>query len=411
MRALRGPGPFLGSNAIAVSPDGRNVYVASSRSDAIAVFIRDRRNGALSQSRGSAGCIAAGGDQGCAEGVGLRVPNSVAVSPDGRNVYATSGASNAVVVFQRDRSTGALTQASDGSGCIASPPTAGCSTGRALGGPDVVVVSPDGGNVYVGAFFGNAIAVFDRNRSTGVLTQPAGVRGCVTNAPTPDCATGLALQAPEGMGISADGKNLYVATAISNALLNLVRERSTGALSQAVDGSGCITDAPTDGCTTGVQIAGANAVGISPDDADVYITTLFSNSVSAFARDQTSGQLDQLSGTSACAIYVIAVGCGLARELSAPEGVAVSPDGASVYAAAYGSSAIDVFNRDPGTGAVVQKAGRAGCLTHAKTVGCARGRRLRRVTSLALSPDGRNLYSAAFGSNAVAVFNRVGTAR
>jgi DNA-binding beta-propeller fold protein YncE len=32
VRALRGPAPFLGSHAVAVSPDGKNVYVASSGS-------------------------------------------------------------------------------------------------------------------------------------------------------------------------------------------------------------------------------------------------------------------------------------------------------------------------------------------------------------------------------------------
>ena len=44
-RALKGPGPFMGSRAIAVSPDGANVYVASSGSDTIAIFSRDRRSG------------------------------------------------------------------------------------------------------------------------------------------------------------------------------------------------------------------------------------------------------------------------------------------------------------------------------------------------------------------------------
>ena len=42
-RALKGPGPFMGSRAIAVSPDGKNVYVASSKSDAIAIFRRNAR--------------------------------------------------------------------------------------------------------------------------------------------------------------------------------------------------------------------------------------------------------------------------------------------------------------------------------------------------------------------------------
>src|SRR3984957_17140901 len=38
VRGLAGPAPILGSHAVAISPNGRNVYVASSRSNAIAVF-------------------------------------------------------------------------------------------------------------------------------------------------------------------------------------------------------------------------------------------------------------------------------------------------------------------------------------------------------------------------------------
>src|ERR1700733_4257513 len=80
VRALRGPAPILGSHALAISPDGRNVYVASSGSHAIAVFTRNRRTGALSQTTGAAGCIALAGANGCARAVGLAVANSVTVS-------------------------------------------------------------------------------------------------------------------------------------------------------------------------------------------------------------------------------------------------------------------------------------------------------------------------------------------
>ena len=121
------------------------------------------------------------------------------MSADGANVYATSLDSNAVTTFTRDPSTGALSQAGDGSGCITNAATTGCTTGRALDGPDVVTVSPDGNNVYVGAFFGNAVAVFARDPSTGALTQPSGATGCLVNAPTDGCTTALALAAPEGM--------------------------------------------------------------------------------------------------------------------------------------------------------------------------------------------------------------------
>ncbi len=407
VRALRGPAPILGSNAVAISPDGKSLYVASSQSDAIAVFKRNPRSGALSQRSGAAGCISAGGVSGCAAAVGLLRPNSVTVSADGANVYATSVGSNAVTTFSRNPSTGALTQAGDGSGCISNAALTGCSTGRALDGPDIVTVSPDGANVYVGAFPGSAVAVFARDGATGALTQPADDSGCLTNAPTDGCTSAIGLGSPEGMAVSADGNNVYVAAALSNDVAVLDRDPSTGALTQASDGSGCISNAALTGCTTGTQLSGADAVAVSPDDADVYVTSLFSNSLTSFTRTAGTGELAQQSGTSACAIYVFAVGCSLARAMSGTEGLAVSPDGASVYTAAYESNAIVVFNRNTSTGAVIQKSGRMGCVTTSKAPDCRRAKALSQVGSLAVSPDGKHVYAAAFGSDAVAVFKRV----
>ena len=201
------------------------MYVASSRSNAIAVFRRNRRTGRLTQGSGSAGCIAAKGSGGCAGVRGLIGPNSVTVSPDGRNVYATSVASDAVVVMRRNPSTGALTQPTGAAGCVAPSTKSGCAVGRALDGPDVVTVSPDGDNVYVGSFLGNAVVTFDRGSACG-LTQPADTTGCLTNTATSGCATGLALSAPEGMAVSGDGANVYVASAASNAVVVLTRNAS-----------------------------------------------------------------------------------------------------------------------------------------------------------------------------------------
>lgn len=411
VRALDGPAPFLGSNAVAISRDGKNVYVAASRSDAIAIFRRNARTGKLTQRSGTAGCIAAKGASGCAEARGLNGPNSVAVSADGKNVYATSLVSDAVTTFRRKGSTGVLTQLRGVSGCIADRAVPGCAAGRALDGPDVVTVSPDGDNVYVGAFFGNAVAAFARDASTGALTQPSDATGCTTNAPTDGCATGLALAAPEGMAISADGNNVYVATAVSNALGVFTRNPSTGALTQATDGTGCVVNSPLSGCTTGTQLGGANAVAVSSDDDNVYVTSLLSNSLTTFNRAPSTGQLTQQTGTSACVIYVLAVGCSLGRAFSAPEGLAVSSDGASVYAAAFKSGAVDVFNRNADSGALIQKPRRRGCLTKPGTPDCARARALRGVSSVGVSPDGKYLYSGSFASDAVGVFKRVTRAR
>jgi DNA-binding beta-propeller fold protein YncE len=403
-RALEGPGPFMGSRAIAVSADGGNVYVASSRSNAIAVFRRNPRTGALGQPSGAAGCVAAKGAFECGKAVGLNGPNSVAISPNGRNVYVTSRGSNAVAAFQRNRSTGALHQLPGAAGCVSGVPLPGCATATALLGPDVVLVSPDGKNVYAGSFFGNAVVALGRDPSSGALAQLAGSAGCIAAA-TSACATGLALGAPEGMAISGDGKSVYVATALSSAATVLARDPATGALTQATDGSGCIVDVALAGCTEGRELNGANAVVLSPDDEDAYVTSLFSNSVTSFTRSVSSGTLAQKEGTTGCLVWLRAVGCSFGRAMSSPEGLAVSPDGANVYAAAFATGAIDVLERSS-SGVVVQKPGLAGCVATRSVPGCTHGRALRGVSSIALSPNGRYLYSTSFGSNAVDIFRR-----
>lgn len=393
----------MGSRAIAVSEDGKNVYVASSGSDAIAIFTRNQQTGALTQPPGTGGCVADKGKGGCAKAVGLDGPNSVALSPEGRFLYATSRASNSVTAFHRNTSTGALTQLAPGTGCVAGVPIPGCAPGRALLGPDVVAVSPDGKNVYVGSFFGNAVAIFEREKN-GALSQAGGPAGCIAEA-TAGCAPGIALGAPEGLAVSPEGSSVYVASALSNAVVELVRNQSTGALSQPSGGSGCIVDVALPGCTTGVQLSGANAVAIAPAGRDVYVTSLLSNSVTSFSRS-AAGILTQKPGTHACMIYLRAAGCSFGRAMIAPEGLAVSSDGTSVYLAAFKSGAIDVLGRERETGFLAQKAGPAGCLAARSVSGCGLGRALRGVSSIALSPDGRFAYSTAFASNAVDVFRR-----
>jgi DNA-binding beta-propeller fold protein YncE len=401
-RALAGPAPFLGSPAVAVSPNGKNLYVASSRSNAIAVFTRDAQTGTLTQRSGVAGCIAARGANGCATAIGLLGPNSVTVSPDGKNVYATSVASSTVVILRRNTSTGSLTQI----GCVANVATPGCVTGRALSGPDIVAVSPDGKSVYVGAFTGSALAIFSRNTSTGALTQPTDASGCIVNTPIAGCTTALALADPEGIAVSGNGANVYVAAPGSGAVDTFDRDTTTGALTQPTDGTGCTISSALLGCTLGVRLDGADAVAVSPNDASVYLTALTSNAVTAFSRSST-GQLTQLSGTSACVINLLAVGCSLARQLGGPEGLAISPDGANVYAVAYTSGALDVLDRNASSGAVTQKSRAPGCLVRSAPPGCLRGRALLGASSVIVSPDGKNVYSAAFASDAVGIFKRV----
>jgi DNA-binding beta-propeller fold protein YncE len=405
VRGLKGPGPIIGSDAIAVSPDGRNVYVASSSSDAIAVFKRDRRTGRLTQASGRAGCISAKGVDGCADGVGLAGPNSVAVSPDGKNVYATSFRSSSVETFTRDPATGALTQARDGTGCLAAVAVPGCASARGLDGADVVAVSDDGRNVYVGSFRGSAVAVLARSASGGTLTQPSGGNGCISEGGTGGCTPARAMSSVEGLAVSRDGKNVYAAAPGSGALDVLARDPSTGALTQSAGDSGCFVNSAVTGCTLGRQLGGADAVAISPDDRGVYVPGLLTSSIANFIRTPATGLLQQASGTAGCATFIRTAACAHGRALRHAEGVAVSPDGTNVYAVSFTPGAIDVFDREGPTAALMEKPGQQGCLTDPRFT-CDRVQSMRQASSVALSPDGRNVYVVAFTSNAVDVFER-----
>jgi DNA-binding beta-propeller fold protein YncE len=71
----------------------------------VAVLAREKKTGEIGQILDNpANCISEDGTGGiCTDGVGLGGAVGVAVSPDGRNVYVASFAGNAVAVFARDR--------------------------------------------------------------------------------------------------------------------------------------------------------------------------------------------------------------------------------------------------------------------------------------------------------------------
>ena len=166
---------MVGPGGLAVSPDGANVYQSATVSSSLLIFDRGA-TGEVTQKAGTAGCVSDTGSSGACQEGALVNPGDAAVSPDGENVYVTS--LDAIAVFDRDTSTGALTQQSGGAGYV-SCGDVGCE-------PLSVVVSPDGKSVYATSF-GNlpghvsAILIFDRDPSTGALTLKPGTAGCVSD--------------------------------------------------------------------------------------------------------------------------------------------------------------------------------------------------------------------------------------
>jgi DNA-binding beta-propeller fold protein YncE len=394
---------------IAVSPDDRHVYVASYGSNAVAVFARRRRTGELEQLPGRRGCMRHERGGSCSTARALARPSAIAISPDGLNVYVTAAGSDALAVFARNRRTGTLRQLSGAGGCLSQRPGGGCLVGRALNEPTSVAVSPDGDHVYVaGRRFPSAVAVLSRG-SGGALSQPNGSAGCVSHEGAGGCAAVRGISAPEEVGVSPDSRYVLVAGSRSNAVATL-RQGPAG-LSQAAGEAGCIAKAGAQGCARGRAMAGPVDLAITPDGRGVYVASSISDGVAILRRDRATGALTQSLSRAGC-ISQDGSGerCGPGRALDEVWSVALSPDGRNLYAVSAKVNMLGAMARNRSTGRLKQLPGRWACFLRAGGLGCPDGRGLTVAVSVTVSRDGRNVYVASEDAylGSLAIFRRLG---
>jgi len=296
-----------------------------------------------------------------------------------------------------------LTQLPGTAGCISETGTGGdCFDGHHLDNPRGLAVSPDGRNVYVASNVSSALLIFTRDPDTGGLTANTFATGCVAAIGTLFvCAEGDALEGAHDVVVSPDGRHVYVASSSASALAVFDRDAATGSVLQKAGTDGCISDSGTEGaCVDGVAMAAAVGVAISPDGRSVYVAALGADAVTVFDRDPATGELTQKVGTDGC-ISETGGACADGRALDGPVDIVVSRDGMSVYVASMNSDAIAIFDRDAATGELTQKGGLAGCISETGTGGtCADGRALDSVRSVVVNADGRNAYATAELSDA-----------
>jgi cysteine-rich repeat protein len=207
-------------------------------------------------------------------------------------------------------------------------------------------------------------------------------------AAAPSTAGLVFLEVLPGLGsaravtLAPDGAQVYVGAAEDDTVAVFRRDAGTGRLT--------FVDGQRDGVGGVDGIDGARSVALSPDGAHAYVAGFNDDALAVFARDPRSGRL--------VLVQVVRDGSGGITGLDGPESVAVSPDGAHLYATGGNGDALVVFARDPASGTLsfvqVLKDGSGGVDG------------LNRPRGAALSPDGAHLYVAGEADDAVAVFAR-----
>jgi len=438
---------LVGANSVAVSPDGANVYVASgtagvgvaSSFGSVAILKRDPTTGTVAE----VGCLSSDGTDGrdgasgaCTPTPSLLGAHGIAVSPDGLTVFVTSNISGGVVAFARDPATGLLTRI----GCFQPRPQlgSGCTTAHVFTGSSALVTSADGRALYVASPTQGSVSTFSASTvpSSAETGSPSGAAGatvasifsapptmqllanpCIAvNGLDGACAVGVATQGLDDLLLSPDGRQVYGAAPGSHAV-DVFTPGATGALTQ----SGCLkVEAPPGLCSSGALMSSPTQLAVSPDGRNVYAADSSEGAggkVDVLTRNASSGALTDAS----CVDFLPAEEHGEnegeheqpeneeQQEAAAPDQcasvaglgsvavLAVSGDGSQVYA--IGSGAAAIFSRDATTGKLTQSSCAASDDDRCTSLPALEG-----VEGAAVSTDGREVYVAAAGSDAVMVF-------
>ena len=271
--------------SVAITPNGRYLYAGDNASGSIDEFAVGA-GGTLSSLGSPAPLAAVNGE-----------PLSLAVSPDGGSLYVADGSSS-------NREIDQFTIAASGLLTPKSPAAIGLPV---LTDPEAIAVSPDGTGLFVAA----------KSFAGSLLRYPIAAGGVLGSTATADLATDPvgAPTAPSSVVVSPNGQNVYVTGAEQSSSDDSVVSQF------AIGAGGSVTPMTPLTVSTGSQ-AFAAGLAISPDGQHLYLSARI------------------MSSAVPAGVFVFNVGAaGLLTLDPAPptlfggnlSGLALSPDGSSLY--------------------------------------------------------------------------------
>lgn len=305
-------GGVTGINAafsLVLSPDNKNLYVASPTSNSVTGFSRNTTTGELS----FVNTITTGNT---AMKIGGFV--SVSISPDGKWVYGIGGSgTKGLAVFKRDNVTGIISfleeKANGADGHLLdqdfSPTNSPIKN---------IATSKNGRWLYVTATISNTVTLFEVNPTTGSLTQKQVLRDGVNGVD--------GLQGASSLLLSPDGKYLYISgqkeTSIGYFSINELNGELTYINKVANN---------TDGITS---LNGVRSLAASPDGRYLYASAISSNSVTVFSRDASTGALT---------FNLVAANNTTISGISSPSGMTTDPLSRNLYVTGQTANSIVAF--------------------------------------------------------------------
>jgi 6-phosphogluconolactonase (cycloisomerase 2 family) len=295
---------LAGASAIAISPDGRFVYVAGGSADSLVVFSRDAATGRLQVLPGALGCLRAN-RTGCTPITGVDAPSAIAISPDGTSLYVTSTAGT-LTAFQRDVTAGTLSQQPLGAGCFSDNPLGDCVAIGGLARASSVTVSPDGKSVIVVGTDDDAVLSFRREPTSGVLTRVSCVSGLTT---TPGCTPTTLVHGPRAAIVRPDGLVVWVAASRADSIVTLQLDPATSALVPTAGAGGCLRRLASNDCRPARALDDPRGLAVTADGLHLYAAGTQSDGIAELGPQRAPNCLKVRAATVANTSHSVVLAC------------------------------------------------------------------------------------------------------
>jgi len=290
------------------------------------------------------------------------------LTPDGNQVLIVSGDDNSLAIFNVDANFKLSFNRVFKNN----------STIDGLDGAVSLVVSPDGRRVYVVSYYDSAVAIFEQDEQGSyqfiqAIRDGLPFEDVFSDKESVKKKDKLGLLGAYDIAITTDNSQLFIASVASNALSIFDINKN---------GNVVFNHAIRDSDNTEYGLGGAVNVIITPNNSQVIVAGFNENSITIFNRVDNG-----VLGHSQTLIN----GKDGVKNMIAPQGLAMSPDGNYLYAACGGGNAIVVFARnEQGRYAHIQSISNSDDVSGLGGAGY--------VTT---SPDGSRVFVASESDNAV----------